>query len=74
MNEQDQVAASKAPSRALRHRPDAAGLTLGAHGWCSVELLLDGLSRAGVSLKFRISENGLWLVLTVPAQLIRRLP
>jgi putative RNA 2'-phosphotransferase len=50
MSEQDLVAASKAISRVLRHRPDAAGVELDAHGWCSVDVLLDGLARSGVTL------------------------
>lgn len=47
MNEEDQVAASKAVSRVLRHRPGAAGVTLDAHGWCSIDALLEGLARTG---------------------------
>lgn len=44
------LAASKAISRVLRHRPDAAGVTLDSHGWCSVESLLAGLAKTGVTL------------------------
>lgn len=48
MNEQDLTVASKAISRVLRHRPDAAGVALDAQGWCPVDSLLRGLAGAGV--------------------------
>lgn len=48
MNEQELIAASKAISRVLRHRPGAAGVALDAHGWCSVDALLEGLASNGV--------------------------
>jgi putative RNA 2'-phosphotransferase len=32
----------------LRHRPDAAGLTLDAHGWAPVEAVLAALRRSGL--------------------------
>ncbi|NKI93903.1 RNA 2'-phosphotransferase [Rhizobacter sp. SG703] len=38
---------SKAISRVLRHRPDAAGVMLDKEGWCRVDELLAGLARAG---------------------------
>ena len=44
----DLVKLSKEVSRALRHRPDAAGVTLDRHGWCDVEALLAGLRARGV--------------------------
>lgn len=50
MSERDLVAVSKAIPRVLRHRPDAAGVELDAYGWCTVDVLLDGLSRSGVSI------------------------
>lgn len=50
MNEIDLIAASKAISRVLRHRPGAAGVALDAHGWCPVAELLAGLARGGVAL------------------------
>ena len=39
---------SKAISRVLRHRPDAAGVTLDRHGWCRVDALLAGLAQRGM--------------------------
>ena len=44
----DLITLSKAISRVLRHRPDAAGLVLDKHGWCDVDELLQGLARMGV--------------------------
>ena len=38
---------SKLLSLVLRHRPDLAGLTLGAGGWVAVDDLLAGLARMG---------------------------
>jgi putative RNA 2'-phosphotransferase len=43
----DLTTLSKAMSRVLRHRPDAAGVTLDKDGWCRVDQLLTGLARAG---------------------------
>jgi putative RNA 2'-phosphotransferase len=50
MTEQERIAASKAIARVLRHRPDAAGVQLDSHGWCSIDLLLAGLASRGVEL------------------------
>ena len=44
----DATTLSKSISRILRHRPDAAGVTLDKHGWCDVDDLLQGLARVGV--------------------------
>lgn len=38
---------SKSISRILRHRPDAAGVSLDKHGWCDVDELLRGLAQLG---------------------------
>lgn len=43
----DLVALSKTIARILRHRPDAAGVRLDKQGWCRIDDLLAGLSRAG---------------------------
>lgn len=43
----DLTTLSKAVSRVLRHRPDAAGVTLDRDGWCRVDELLAGLAQAG---------------------------
>lgn len=43
----DLTTLSKAVSRVLRHRPDAAGVTLDKDGWCRVDELLAGLANAG---------------------------
>lgn len=63
-------------SRVLRHAPQDAGLTLDAHGWAPVKLLLKGLRAAGFKTthadlltivaendkkRFEISENGLMI-------------
>jgi len=34
-------------SLVLRHQPEAAGITLDAHGWADVRQLLDGVNRTG---------------------------
>ena len=41
---------SKRLSYVLRHRPDAAGVTLDAHGWVDVDVLLAGLAAAGTAM------------------------
>jgi len=46
----DLVSLSKVIARALRHRPDAAGIRLDKRGWCRVDELLEGLARAGTSV------------------------
>jgi putative RNA 2'-phosphotransferase len=43
-------AESKLLSHLLRHRPEAAGLTLGPGGWVGLEELLAGLAQAGQGL------------------------
>lgn len=37
---------SKFISLVLRHKPDAANITLDEHGWANVEELLDGMNEA----------------------------
>ena len=32
----------------LRHKPDAAGLTLDENGWASIDTLLQGAKKAGI--------------------------
>lgn len=44
----DATTLSKSISRILRHRPDAAGVSLDKHGWCDVDDLLQGLARIGM--------------------------
>lgn len=39
------VRLSRYLSMLLRHRPEAAGLTLDSHGWAQVDLLLEGVNR-----------------------------
>ena len=46
----DLTAVSKAVSRVLRHRPDAASVTLDRDGWCRVDELLAGLAKAGTAV------------------------
>lgn len=46
----DLIRLSKAVSRVLRHRPDAAGVTLDRDGWCRVDELLAGLAQAGTAM------------------------
>lgn len=41
---------SKTLSFLLRHKPDAAGLRLDKHGWCSVGELLQALGRQGIQV------------------------
>ncbi|MEM1093278.1 MAG: RNA 2'-phosphotransferase [Bacteroidota bacterium] len=41
---------SKFLSLVLRHKPEAAGVTLDAHGWVAVDALLQGAQAAGVTL------------------------
>lgn len=43
----DSTTLSKSVARILRHRPDAAGVSLDRHGWCEVDDLLQGLARMG---------------------------
>lgn len=56
------IALSKTLSRILRHRPDAAGVSLDKHGWCDVDALLGGLAQMGtvvtrVMLETVVREN-----------------
>ncbi|MCR5718099.1 MAG: RNA 2'-phosphotransferase [Oscillospiraceae bacterium] len=39
--------ASKFLSLILRHKPEAAGITLDAHGWADTEALIEGMNRSG---------------------------
>ena len=41
----DDVAASKLISKALRHAPEAFGITLDANGWVAIDALLNGVRR-----------------------------
>lgn len=44
----DSTTLSKSVARILRHRPDAAGVSLDRSGWCEVDDLLRGLARVGM--------------------------
>lgn len=46
----DAVRISKLLSLALRHQPDALGITLDAHGWTDIDGVLAGLARKGFAL------------------------
>jgi putative RNA 2'-phosphotransferase len=46
----DKTRKSKFLSLVLRHKPDAAGVTLDDNGWCSVDDLLRGAGRAGIKI------------------------
>ena len=48
----EQVRASKFLSLVLRHKPDAAGVTLDEGGWCNTEALLAGCKSQGIDLSF----------------------
>ena len=45
--EKQKTRTSKFISLVLRHQPDAAGITLDAHGWADVKKLLRGMTAAG---------------------------
>ena len=45
--EKQKTHTSKFISLILRHQPDAAGITLDAHGWADVPKLLNGMAAAG---------------------------
>ena len=45
MNKNDIIRISKYISLILRHHPEAAGITLDAHGWADVDELISGVSR-----------------------------
>ena len=36
----------------LRHKPEAAGISLNKHGWANVNELLDGINKNGRSMTF----------------------
>ena len=48
---------SKFLSLVLRHQPDAAGITLDAHGWADVEKLLIGMTQAGEPVDLEMLEE-----------------
>lgn len=48
---------SKFLSLVLRHQPDAAGITLDAHGWADVEKLLIGMTQAGKPVDLEMLEE-----------------
>lgn len=48
---------SKFISLVLRHRPDAANITLDEHGWANVEELLDGMNETGRKIDMEILEK-----------------
>ena len=45
---------SKFISLILRHRPEAAGITLDEHGWADVQELIRGINAAG---RYRLDEK-----------------
>ena len=49
--------ASKYLSLILRHKPEAAGITLDEHGWADVEQLLAGVNRTGRRIDREILER-----------------
>lgn len=48
---------SKFISLVLRHKPDAAGITLDEHGWANVDELLAGVNRSGRKMDMEILEE-----------------
>lgn len=48
---------SKFISLVLRHKPDAAGITLDEHGWANVDDLLAGVNRSGRKMDMEILEE-----------------
>lgn len=44
-------------SLVLRHKPDAAGITLDEHGWANVEELLDGIHNTGREINMEVLEE-----------------
>lgn len=44
-------------SLVLRHKPDAAGITLDEHGWANVEELLDGINNIGRKIDMGVLEE-----------------
>ena len=53
----DLVRCSKFRSLVLRHQPDAAGITLDAHGWADVPKLLEGMRRANHAITAEMLEE-----------------
>ncbi len=53
----DLTQTSKFLALILRHKPEAAGLTLDAHGWADVEALLQGMQAAGHPISRAILEE-----------------
>jgi len=47
MNEKQKTNLSKFLALVLRHQPEAAGISLDAHGWADVPELLNGMAAAG---------------------------
>ena len=41
------VKTSRFISLILRHRPEAVGISLDAHGWADVQALISGINRSG---------------------------
>jgi len=48
---------SKFISLVLRHKPEAAGITLDKHGWANVEELLSGINNTGRKIDMSILEE-----------------
>ena len=44
-------------SLVLRHKPDAAGITLDEHGWANVEELIGGINSTGRKMDMKILEE-----------------
>lgn len=44
-------------SLVLRHKPEAAGITLDEHGWANVEELLDGINNIGRKIDMGVLEE-----------------
>ena len=44
-------------SLVLRHKPDAAGITLDEHGWANVEELIDGINNTGRKMDMGVLEE-----------------
>lgn len=48
---------SKFISLVLRHKPDAAGISLDQHGWAKVDQLLDGIQKTGRDIGMAVLEE-----------------
>lgn len=57
MNEKQKKNTSVFLALVLRHKPDAAGVTLDAHGWTDVPLLLKGMTAAGYPADMALLEE-----------------